>query len=214
MRRELTVEELRAIEPQLVIIRKRDGSFNFADLISEEPKKKRREFSAEIAIERGRLLYIDQKLGTRLEMKDLDSDASWDRGKLALDTRFVLNGGKSRLVFRTDLSQRAPPFEIERLRIKGATLASSLAPLGFIVPVLGNKPKQVSGIESSSCARSVALALPSQRSPSRCPEAAVWCCGMRTSRAVLLSPWCVLSSGSLEAQHFPRPSPVVTRGLL
>ena len=145
IRRDLRVEELKAIEPQIVIHRKRDGSFNFADLVTEKPEQKR-EFSATIAIEGGRVLYVDQKLGTRLELTDLNSDATWNAGKLAIDSRFVLNGGKSRLMFRADLSQAAPPFEIARLHIAGARLASSLAPLGVVVPLLGERPEKVSGI--------------------------------------------------------------------
>ncbi|MEN8151685.1 MAG: AsmA family protein, partial [Planctomycetota bacterium] len=158
--KKINVEEFSIVEPRIVVVRDADGRFNFDDLMKkpgEEPAPapepsgedgtpgKAPEVEAKLNIREGRVLYIDVPLGTRVEMDDIDTTATWVNGKLVMDMGFLLNGGDVSMKGNLDLSQDPAPFHLEEMVIDEATLGTNLAALAYFLPVLGKDPQTASG---------------------------------------------------------------------
>jgi hypothetical protein len=171
MDRKLALDEILVEEPQIVAIRFPDGTFNFSDLMAqpsapaptptppdpgggtgepkpapgEEDKKDSPAVTAKLAVRDARVVYIDQKLGTEVVMQDFDTDATYDNGKVILDSTFTLNGGAGVLKANADLSVDPSPFQVSEFSLDGTSLDANLANLGIVFPLMGDKPQQASG---------------------------------------------------------------------
>ncbi len=150
----IEVSDLTIDGPSIVIVRDRNGNFNFDDLIEKtadesapepSPGKKAPPVTVNLFINAGRVLFIDQKAGTRIEMKDIDAKAQWMEGRLVIDSEFDLNGGGVRLVANADLSKQPSPFEVKEFVIDGSTFSANGVHLASFIPLMGDKPQNASG---------------------------------------------------------------------
>ena len=149
----LRFDTMRAREPRAVLVRYPDGSFNFSDLIAkqtapkEEAPQKEEELRKEIEldIDQGAITYVDEPLGTRLEMTQLDAAVRYTPEQLAADARFALNEGSGTLKSSSVLQEKQFALFIEAFRIEKAELSTSMAPLGYIFPLFGVAPRRASG---------------------------------------------------------------------
>lgn len=161
------VDELTVDEPKIVIVRDRNGRFNFSDLLakpSEAPAPGPEpapapgggeegggkggagaKVTARLDIRGGTILYIDEPLGTRVEAKGIDAEGHWNDGKLSLDLTCDLNGGKVKLLADSDLSAKPAPFTVKEFTIDGAEFGTNLAALGLFLPLAGESPQEASG---------------------------------------------------------------------
>ncbi len=170
LRRRINVERFSVREPVIVIVRDRAGRFNFDDLL-EKPAAKAgggapgggggegphgegegepgggggTPIRVNFSLTGGRIVYLDRKLGTRVEARGIDARASFADGRLRLELDCALNGGNVRLDLETRLAEKPASFTVRELRIEGAEFTSDLAPLGLFLPLLGEKPQKVSG---------------------------------------------------------------------
>lgn len=159
------VDEFTVEEPKIVIIRDRNGRFNFADLL-EKPSEETgpapspapegggesgggggsgTKVTARLDISNGTVLYIDEPLGTRVEAKGIDATGLWSDGELTLDLACDLNGGKVKLSADSDLSVMPAPFTVKEFTIDGSDFGTNLAALGLFLPLAGESPQEASG---------------------------------------------------------------------
>ncbi len=150
----IEVSDLTINGPSIVIVRDRTGRFNFDDLIEKTadetapaPKTggKAPPVTVHLTISDGKVLFIDQKAGTRVEMKDIDAKVEWKEGQLVIDTELDLNGGAVKLTANADLSKKPSPFEVQEFVIDGSTFSGNLAHLASFIPLMGDKPQDASG---------------------------------------------------------------------
>lgn len=152
--KKISVDDLTVKGPRIVIVRDKNGRLNIEDLLdrpskpSETPDGERGKgpaVAATLQIEDGTILFIDQKLGTRVEASGIHMDATWNSGKLTLDSDFDLNGGAVTVKAAADLSKQPSPFTVDELKIDGATFSGDLATLAPFIPLMGDKPQDASG---------------------------------------------------------------------
>lgn len=150
----IEVNDLTIDAPSIVIIRDKDGRFNFDDLLEKTagepapapaPTGKAPPVTVNLFINGGRVIFIDQKAGTRVEMKDIDAKAEWREGVLAIDSDFDLNGGGVKLLANADLSKKPSPFEVKEFVIDGSTFSTNGVHLASFIPLMGDKPQEASG---------------------------------------------------------------------
>ena len=152
--KKIEVSDLTIDGPSIVIIRDKKGRFNFDDLIEKtadeparepEPSGKAPPVTVHLTISDGDVIFIDQRAGTRVEMKDIDAKVEWKEGQLVINTGFDLNGGAVSLTANADLSKKPSPFEVKEFVIDGSTFSGNLAHLASFIPLMGDKPQNASG---------------------------------------------------------------------
>lgn len=160
LKKRLNVADLTVEGPAIVIVREKDGTLNISDLLvgesgtaggaggEEAPAgdgAKKTSVAARLNIEDGRILFVDRKLGTRVEAEGIGAAARWVDGKLDVDLGCLLNGGEVKLLAQADLAGERKPFEVAEFSISGAELTKDLALLSSFLPLLGEQPDQASG---------------------------------------------------------------------
>jgi AsmA family len=152
LNKKIEVSDLTVDGPSIVIIRDKNGRFNFDDLLEKSAEEKpdtpsgtAPPVTVHLFINDGRVLFIDQKVGTRVEMEDFDARAEWKEGKLVLSADFILNDGEVNLLANADLSKQPSPFEVEQVVIDGSQFTANAAVLAPFIPLMGEKPQNASG---------------------------------------------------------------------
>lgn len=149
LQQRIALDRIAAERPAITLIRDEQGVFNIQDLLGPEKEAEEKtrgpEVRAVLAVEDGRLLFVDRGLETRLEVTGLDADARWDKGRLDLEGRCRLNGGPVRFKGHADLAKQPAPFKLEELTADGCRLTVNMAHLGLLLPVLGQRPQEASG---------------------------------------------------------------------
>jgi AsmA protein len=88
LNKKIEVSDLTVDGPSIVIIRDKNGRFNFDDLLEKSAEEKpdtpsgtAPPVTVHLFINDGRVLFIDQKVGTRVEMEDFDARAEWKEAR-------------------------------------------------------------------------------------------------------------------------------------
>lgn len=171
--KKIVVKTLTVEKARIVIIRDQNGRFNFSDLLGKPSESKQPgptvshapsplpspgkagtpsssgtggpHVVANVDIEDGTILYVDEPLGSRIELKNIQAKATWNDGKLDLSLDSELNGGQVKVRATADLSRSPAPYQVSDLTIEGARFDSNLAALGIFLPLAGDSPQKASG---------------------------------------------------------------------
>ncbi len=158
LKKELAVDTVELDGVSVSLIRHKDGSFNFDDLISPEKDKEPLRFDvAGVRLSHGKLSYLDEGAGRTIKVSDLDllagRLANVSEGKLTLAGK--LNADKPALAgdmkllghYRLDLDKKSYALDGLDIRSAGDYLGMKGAELALSADVLSAKPTGVEAIK-------------------------------------------------------------------
>lgn len=134
LRGELTVDRVRVSGLKAQIVKNRDGSYNFSDLLDAEGKKAAP--AAKRGAEKAQPVKFDiagvQVERSGVTYRDLGSGQEWALGDLRLSTGRVAQDAEGKLEAATVAKRRSPPLEVKialagRYRLQGGVLKAELA---------------------------------------------------------------------------------------
>lgn len=145
--RRLRFERIALVSPTIVVIRDEAGKLNFSDLLkaSRERTRGAPPDLHSFRIERGRVLFVDRKLGVTLDVGDIEAEGRIETGNMSIDARFGLNGGTGALAASASFAKREPSFSVKRLEMEAVEVTADLTHLGYVVPLIGLSPEKASG---------------------------------------------------------------------
>lgn len=157
LHKELVVDTVELAGLSASLIRKKDGSFNFDDLLSQDTDKPPLRFDvAGVRLKAGRLSWVDELQGRHFDLADLVLSsgrlANVAEGKLSLAGRWTLDkpalAGQLQLVghYRYDLDKKTYALDGLGLRSVGDLVGLTLAETALDVDVLSLAP---AGLEAS-----------------------------------------------------------------
>ena len=140
----------------LRVHRRKDGSFEFGDLLHAEPRPEDRRADADLDADGEHtvqfrvagltLKILDEPSDTRVELDGVEAHGHWQRRRAVIqELKGQVNGGRFELAAQLDrVAHGGPAFE-GQLRATGVGLGSGMKALSYVVPVLGGLPPEVDG---------------------------------------------------------------------
>ncbi len=136
--------------------RRKDGSFEFGDLLRVEPRPEDRRVEAELEptddhavqflVNGLTLQVIDDPSDTRAEFSGVEAHGTWWRRRAVIqELKGQINGGSFALAAQLDrVGSNGPAFE-GQLRATGVGMSTGFKALSYVVPILGGMPPEVDG---------------------------------------------------------------------
>ncbi|MDD5295596.1 MAG: AsmA family protein [Rhodocyclaceae bacterium] len=158
LRKELAVDTVELDGIAINLIRHKDGSFNYDDLISQEKDKEPLRFDvAGVRLSHGSLGYVDEGAGRTIRVSELDLGsgrlANVAEGKLTLSGKLSVDkpalAGDAKLIghYRLNLDQRTYALDGLDIRSVGDYLGMKGAELALAADLLSVKPAGVEAIK-------------------------------------------------------------------
>ena len=141
----------------LRVHRRKDGTFEFGDLLCGSPKAEATTVASDgtaaeehppVQFRLGdlKLTIIDEPSDTRLEFVGVEAKGNWQRRKAVLEElKGELNGGRFEMVAQLDRSDPGGPAFEGQLRATGVGLGMGMKALSYLLPVVAGMPSQVDG---------------------------------------------------------------------
>lgn len=150
-------KEVEAFGVALRVHRRRDGGFEFNDLLRTGPDPggsrgspddldaAESGCSVNLRLKGGKVTVQDDPTGTVLDFAEIDARGTWQRHKASIqEMKGTLNGGRFELTAQLDREADGPAFEVQA-RAEDVNLGGGMDALSYLLPILSGMPQDLEG---------------------------------------------------------------------